>query len=266
MRHISTDYLKTQTVHLDNIVAIRQYLNKDSSIDHMKNGRNNNALVYFCTSGAHYISFDGTRLEPKVGDAVYIPAGSKYKLKINEDVCEVFTIFFQVLDKSNERSVFSERIICTYTGNTQLPRFMIECARICDSTVGNGLLLSSYMYNVLHEFVFCCENKIFNNPVDVALSYINENLDTAISVKNLALDSGMSESAFRRIFKERVGQSPLKYINSERTKKAALLLKETDLPVATISNILGFYDVAHLVKKFKETYICSPSEYRKTIR
>ena len=263
MKYISTDYLKTQTVYLDDIVAIRQCMSRDHSIDHTKNGRNNNAIVYFCSDGAHYTLSNGTSLEPKAGEAVYIPAGSKYKLKITEDECKLFSIFFQVLDKNSEQSVFFDHIMCTYAGNTQLPRFMIECARICDSTVGNELLLSSYMYNILHEFILRVEKETFNSPIEAALSYINERLNTVISIKELASRSLMSESTFRYAFKKSVGQSPLKYINSERLKKATILLKESDISIETISDLLGFYDDAYFYKMFKKTYNCTPLEYRK---
>ena len=52
MKYISTDCLKTQTIHLDDIVAIPQRMSKNSFVNHMKNGRNNNALVYYCSEGA----------------------------------------------------------------------------------------------------------------------------------------------------------------------------------------------------------------------
>ena len=46
-------------------------------------------------------------------------------------------------------------------------------------------------------------------------------------------------------------------------KKAILLLKVSDLPVSTISGMLGFYDDAYFYKIFKKTYNITPSEYRK---
>ena len=263
MKYISTDCLKTQTIHLDDIVAIPQRMSKNSFVNHMKNGRNNNALVYYCSEGAQYILSDGTSFEPKAGEAVYIPAGCKYRLKINKDKCELFSIFFQMLDENNERSAFSDHIICTYAGNSQLSSIMLECIKLCDSTVVNRLLLSSNMYNVLHEFISCVENKKYPPPVEAALSYINNNLNTIISVKELASNCAMSESEFRSLFKESVGQSPLKYINAERMKKAILLLKVSDLPVSMISDMLGFYDDAYFYKIFKKTYNITPTEYRK---
>lgn len=263
MKYISTDYLKTQNVYLGDIVAVRQTMKKNDSVDRMKNGRHNNAMVYFCSDGAHYILPDGTSIEPKAGDSLYIPAGSKYKLEIKGNECKLRSIFFRLLDEDSEQLFFFDRIMRIYSYNTQLSELINECVSIYNSAVGNGLLLRSYMYNALHEFVSCVEKEKVPSPVDAALSYINRNLNTVISVKQLALHCAMSESTFRRVFKKSVGQSPLKYINSERMKKAALVLKESDLSVATISDLLGFYDEAYFIKMFKKTYTLSPSEYRK---
>ncbi len=264
MKYISLDCLKIQNVYLGDIVAVRQNVKRDECVDHMNNGRNNNVIVYFCSEGARYTLSDGTHIEPKSGDVLYIPVGSKYRLEIAENECDIYTIFFRLLDEDGEQLFFSNHIMHMSTYNTRLLDLMNKCIRMYNSDTRNRLLLCACMYNVLHEFVLCYEQEKTPSPIDAALSYINRNLNTMISVKELALSCAMSESSFRQVFKESVGQSPLKYINTERIKKAAELLKETDFSVTTISDMLGFYDDSYFIKMFKRAYDLSPSEYRKT--
>lgn len=262
MKYISKEYLKKQNIGLGNICVLKQKKDKGFCVDYTEYCRHNNAIIYFCSEGAHYILPDGTSINPNAGDVLYIPAGAAYKLEINECECEFYSIFFDMLDEANEKLFFFENLMRVYAGNTRLPKLMFECIRVGNSDSGNGLLLRSYLYSILHEFVLCVENEISQKSIDVAISYINENLGMGISVRELARRCFMSERAFNYAFKESVGLSPVKYINSERMKKAALLLKESDISVGTISDMVGYNDKAYFHKMFKKTYNCTPLEFR----
>ena len=262
MKYISKDCLKKQNIYLGNICVLKQKKDKEFCVDYTECCLHNNAIIYFCSEGAHYSLPNGTSIKPKAGDVLYIPVGAAYKVEINECECEFYSIFFDLLDEENEKLFFFENLMCIYAGSTKLPKLMLECVRTGDSGSGNGLLLRSYMYSILHEFVSCVETEISKKSIDTAISYINENLGAGISVKELARRSFMSERAFNYAFKESVGLSPVKYINSERMKKAALLLKESDISVGTVSDMVGYNDKAYFHKMFKKTYNCTPLEYR----
>jgi YesN/AraC family two-component response regulator len=66
------------------------------------------------------------------------------------------------------------------------------------------------------------------------------------------------------VFKKETGWTMTEYIALMRCKKAARLLKKTDLPVQEISSYVGYSDNNYFVKVFKKIYDLTPSEYRKT--
>ena len=56
--------------------------------------------------------------------------------------------------------------------------------------------------------------------------------------------------------------TPYKYLMEVRLSKAAELLKETDEPISRISSKVGFHQVSHFGKCFREKTGYPPREYR----
>lgn len=92
-----------------------------------------------------------------------------------------------------------------------------------------------------------------NNEFQKVLGYIQQNYsDPTISVQRLAKICLMSETYFRKLFKEYCGCSPLDYINQCRLNYAIDLLKTKYYTVAEVSDKCGFstpYYFSSFIKK-----------------
>jgi AraC-like DNA-binding protein len=84
-----------------------------------------------------------------------------------------------------------------------------------------------------------------------------------IHIKELAQAANLSTHYFIRLFKRRMGVSPIRYINQKRVEEAKRLLANTDLPLKEIINRVGLNDVYYLSRLFKEHTGFSPTVYRK---
>lgn len=84
-----------------------------------------------------------------------------------------------------------------------------------------------------------------------------------LCIKDLAQRAGLSESGFTRIFRAKIGISPLQYIKRVRVELACRLLLKTEDTVTSIAHECGFYDHAHFTRAFKSSMGMNPSEYRK---
>ena len=104
----------------------------------------------------------------------------------------------------------------------------------------------------------------YSPPIQRVMEYINLHLGDHISNDDLAANASMSISHLSKVFKKETGGTMTEYIALMRCKKAAGLLKKTDLPVQEISNYVGYSDNNYFVKVFKKIYNLTPSEYRKT--
>ncbi len=88
-------------------------------------------------------------------------------------------------------------------------------------------------------------------------------LSEPININDIAYAANLSVSHFSRLFKSEVGETAINTFTKMRCKKAATLLKETNLPVGEISSFVGYSDNNYFVKVFKKIYGVTPSDYRK---
>lgn len=98
------------------------------------------------------------------------------------------------------------------------------------------------------------------------MRYINGHHTEKLSTRTLADTFGFSLSYFCRYFKEATGTTVLEYINAIRLSHACRLLQQTDLPIGTIAERVGFTGVNYFVRQFHEYMDCSPLQFRKQHR
>jgi AraC-like DNA-binding protein len=84
-----------------------------------------------------------------------------------------------------------------------------------------------------------------------------------VSLEEMALKFGLSESRLRVLFKAQVGLPPTQYVIKMRMKNAAKELRETYERVAEIAAGLGFDSDSYFTRAFKKTYGMTPTQYRK---
>jgi AraC-like DNA-binding protein len=95
------------------------------------------------------------------------------------------------------------------------------------------------------------------------LNYIANHYAEDISLESLAKSGNVGKSECLRCFKACLQTTPYKYLMECRLSKAAELLTTTDLPIGVISENVGFHQVSHFGKCFKEKTGYSPRDYRK---
>jgi AraC-like DNA-binding protein len=85
------------------------------------------------------------------------------------------------------------------------------------------------------------------------------------SVGSLAREAGMSRSAFSDRFRVTLGRTPMDYVREVRLRRAAALLRRTDLGVETIAGKVGYSSRTHFSKAFSDHFSVSPRDYRTAI-
>ena len=82
------------------------------------------------------------------------------------------------------------------------------------------------------------------------------------TLDSLALEAGMSRTAFHKAFSKAYGKSPLAVLRGIRLKKAQDLLTYTDLPIKAIAARLGYNSRSYFWQTFKQAYGVDPASYR----
>lgn len=93
--------------------------------------------------------------------------------------------------------------------------------------------------------------------------YIESNIDSSLSIEELADVAGFSKFHFHRIFKGIVDEPLSRYVNRLKLERATnLLTYRSDMTITDIAYHFGFTDSAVFSRTFKNYYGVSPSQYR----
>lgn len=99
-----------------------------------------------------------------------------------------------------------------------------------------------------------------------AQRFIESQLNSDISVQQLATHCGVSERSLLRHFKAHFGQTPLGYIQHLRVERAKALLETTRLSFDEVVERCGYQDVPSFRKLFKRETTLTPADYRERFR
>jgi AraC-like DNA-binding protein len=102
------------------------------------------------------------------------------------------------------------------------------------------------------------------NPIWRAIKYINEHLREHIALDETARACGMSSSCFQRAFKQEVGITFNKYVNSLRISRARQLLHENNKSMSEIAFACGYTNQYHFTRTFKRFMHMPPMSFRKS--
>lgn len=128
-------------------------------------------------------------------------------------------------------------------------------------------LISKYITYLLTELLVL-SNKDLNTygqseVIDETISYINENINQALSLNELSSRASLSVYYFTRVFKKETGYTPHEYIILTRINAAKFYLKSSPtFPVKEICYSCGFTSESNFCTTFKKLVGMTPSDYR----
>jgi len=104
-----------------------------------------------------------------------------------------------------------------------------------------------------------------NNIGDLAKKFIEENYSESFSLSDLAQHFGYNNAYLSRLLYISTGMSFVKYLTQVRMEKAIELISGTDLKIYEISQRVGYENVEHFSRYFKNHTGVSPNQYKKNV-
>ena len=98
--------------------------------------------------------------------------------------------------------------------------------------------------------------------IAIIVRYMEENIETRLSLEEVADYLGYSVSHLSAMFKKAMGVSTINYFNRLKIKKACSLLCDTDMKISQISHKVGISDSYYFSRLFSKIAGMSPKEYR----
>ena len=103
-------------------------------------------------------------------------------------------------------------------------------------------------------------NYQYDQQVRDILDYINQNINSTITIEHLANHFYLSKSYICRIFKQATGTTINKYLTGRRISIAKSLLSQ-GMNVSEVYELCGFHDYSNFLKSFTKTVGVSPKKY-----
>lgn len=101
------------------------------------------------------------------------------------------------------------------------------------------------------------------DPIEIAVHYIQKNINSNLSRKEVAEYVHLNEEYFSRLFRQRAGLTFKDYVVQQKMEIAKDLLAHSRLSISIIASKVGYDNFSHFSHMFKKVTQTTPQEYRK---
>lgn len=226
---------------------------------------------YLIVDGECTIIINGKTYTGKHGDWFFIPA--KHPHTFYRDKSYVFSKNFIHFDIYPEVDFFNDYMLdfkVSVPDNSEIIGLFERLNQISYSNlIADKIEVKSIILKLFSEYIRLSSSQNFSvnfkapKSLLQVLDYIEEHLTEDLSNDILANVGHLHTNHFIRIFKEKTGQTPQRYIMQKRMNTAKRLIDETTLSFTEIAELSGIYDVTHFSKAFKTHFGMTPGKYRK---
>ncbi len=136
------------------------------------------------------------------------------------------------------------------------------------NSLSHSIEMTGELYLLLHILVSHAatlpkQKKTDAENVRRAMDYISSRYSYDITVEDVASYIGVSRSTLFRQFQKTEQLSPKEYLDRFRIQKALALLEQTDLPIASVAQSVGYDNGLYFSKVFRKYMNETPSGYRR---
>lgn len=97
-----------------------------------------------------------------------------------------------------------------------------------------------------------------------AFEYVSKNyMDSALRIETLARLCGLSETHFRRVFKEQTHMTPGEYVTLVRIQHACEIMRKSSMAMDEVSGSVGFESTSSFTRNFKKLLDITPYQWKK---
>jgi len=153
--------------------------------------------------------------------------------------------------------------------DNQMRQLINMLAMEIESNPDNFLLSQSCNNTIIallnkHIQIFQSENRSCRLDIDAIDLYIEQHINSKISVSQLASCVYLSESQFHYLFKGHTGVTPHQYVLSKRVEYAKNSMEQGAFTLSHVAHMSGFSGHSTFTHAFSKQMGISPSQYRKS--
>ncbi len=201
---------------------------------------------------------------------VYIPKGATYKtefISLDGDDSHTMLIEFTITSREGEpisMGTYPSEIISDTSGIYKT--MFVEMIDSYNMPTMSPSVIKSILYRLVSQISkeYRQQNVYSNTYRSIAkgINYFETQMKQDMSIADVAKMCHVSESSFRRIFKQYMGVTPVEFRNTYRIEHAKRMLETSVLSIREIAEILGIDDIPYFHRIFKKSVGMTPREYK----
>lgn len=102
--------------------------------------------------------------------------------------------------------------------------------------------------------------------VSAVKRYISDNLGTLPGLVQIAGNVGTYREKLSQVFRQQTGMTVFAFIREERLRRGLQLLRETEIDIQDIAQLIGFNNAGNFATAFRARVGLTPSAYRQSIQ
>lgn len=229
-------------------------------------------VVYLVNGEGEFDSKASGSCHLKKGDAFLVFPGVWHRYRpITAVGWEVYWVHFQGEDaqRMQERGFISpeDPVLNVGLDDAVLDPFIHLLDWLRTEPAGFQQMIAAATMQIVAAMLGAARNQAagshIHEQVRRAKAMLEEEVGGLPLMEGIAAKLNMSRAHFFRIFKEQTGLSPYQYHLELKLNRARQMLRNSDLPVKQIARLLGFSNVYHFSKFFKNKTGMSPTPWRK---
>ena len=123
--------------------------------------------------------------------------------------------------------------------------------------------INDYLLQLLIEFLRTINvNKRIDSRLLNAISVMKKDIGAEHSLASLANIACLSQSQFKKLFKQQLDITPKAYLAALRMQMARGLIINTDMPIAMIAEKCGYRNCSAFIRRFSLFYYDTPQNFR----
>lgn len=252
-------------LHIFEISSVLKYVDPISSYPMKNNGRAHCGLI-LNEEGEELYHFKDRDVTVTPGTLLFIPKGEAYTIDMEDKVNVSLCINFECVEKSG-LSPFK----ISFDNPSRLRALFTDAELLWKS---KKIGYNSNCLSILHKIIAYAQRQEFGGlhpknleKIKTATEYLNVHFaDADFKISKLYELSNVSPKYFGTLFKEQFGVSPKEYAIQLKIERAKELLSTEKLSVSEIGSELGFADLYHFSRVFKQVTSYSPTEYKKMLQ
>ncbi|MFV0529604.1 MAG: helix-turn-helix domain-containing protein [Lachnospiraceae bacterium] len=102
-------------------------------------------------------------------------------------------------------------------------------------------------------------------PIVDAKEYILKHYRESVTLDDISRYVGFNATYFSTMFRQKTGETLTEYIQRVRMERSKEILRNSEVRIADIPELVGIGDAKYFSKQFKRVYGVTPSKYRKLL-